>query len=178
MLNKHAEITQAADRRAEYFKGDPKYNTERNQTFTQASPYNDALDQINRNRENKNSYEDSKRQERGSDSDRIYNKIVKRANEIKNVTPQQKASAGKMNYMNKVHDKMNDKNSKIEQALKTIDEADQVLAQPIVAVQNTGNSTKSAQEANPEVKEPVTMDRLELARALKAKVNNDKKVEV
>lgn len=178
MLNKHAEITQAADRRAEYFKGDPKYNTERNQTFTQASPYNDALDQINRNRENKNSYEDMKRQERGSDSDRIYNKIVKRANEIKHVTPQQKASAGKMNYMNKVHDKMNDKNSKIEQALKTIDEADQVLAQPIVAVQNAGNSTKSAQEANPEVKEPVTMDRLELARALKAKVNNDKKVEV
>ena len=310
MLNKHAEITQAADRRAEYFKGDPKYNTERNQTFTQASPYNDALDQINRNRENKNSYEDRKRQERGSDSDRIYNKIVKRANEIKRVTPQQKASAGKMNYMNKVHDKMNDnnavkelaqllkqavsegynlqsvvdrakilakrgtlkngetyshaavnndiqrqkrrkeilsnddkrhtasyvpdsymykrgkisgkvekddiftttnqkhgsadelamqrhssetlknkaigryckkmndKNSKIEQALKTIDEADQVLAQPIVAVQNAGNSTKSAQEANPEVKEPVTMDRLELARALKAKVNNGKKVEV
>ena len=83
-----------------------------------------------------------------------------------------------MNYMNKVHDKMNDKNSKIEQALKTIDEADQVLAQPIVAVQNAGNSTKSAQEANPEVKEPVTMDRLELARALKAKVNNGKKVEV
>ena len=53
-----------------------------------------------------------------------------------------------------------------------------MLAQPIVAVQNAGNSTKSAQEANPEVKEPVTMDRLELARALKAKVNNDKKVEV
>ena len=73
---------------------------------------------------------------------------------------------------------MNDKNSKIEQAIKTIDEADQVLAQPVVAVQNAGNSTKSAQEANPEVKEPVTMDRLELARALKAKVNNGKKVEV
>ena len=99
-------------------------------------------------------------------------------NGAKPTTPQQKASAGKMNYMNKVHDKMNDKNSKLEQALKTIDEADQVLAQPIVAVQNAGNSTKSAQEANPEVKEPVTMDRLELARALKAKVNNDKKVEV
>ena len=178
MLNKHVELIHAADRRAEHFKGDPKYNTEKNQTFTQASPYNDAYDQINRNRENKNSYEDRKRQERGSDSDRIYNKIVKRANEIKSVTPQQKASAGKMNYMNKVHDKMNDKNSKIEQARKTIDEADQVLAQPIVAVQNAGNSTKSAQEANPEVKEPVTMDRLELARALKAKVNNDKKVEV
>ena len=99
-------------------------------------------------------------------------------NGVKPTTPVQKASAGKMNYMNKVHDKMNDKNSKIEQAIKTIDEADQVLAQPIVAVQNAGNSTKSAQEANPEVKEPVTMDRLELARALKAKVNNDKKVEV
>lgn len=178
MLNKHVELIHAADRRAEHFKGDPKYNTERNQTFTQASPYNDAYDQINRNRFNKNSYEDSKRQERGSDSDRIYRKIVKRANEINHATPQQKASAGKMNYMNKVHDKMNDNNSKIEQALKTIDEDDQVLAQPIVAVQNAGNSTKSAQEANPEVKEPVTMDRLELARALKAKVNNDKKVEV
>ena len=178
MLNKHVELIHAADRRAEHFKGDPKYNTEKNQTFTQASPYNDAYDQINRNRENKNSYEDRKRQERGSDSDRIYNKIVKRANEIKSVTPQQKASAGKMNYMNGIHNKVNDMNSKIEQTLKTIDEADQVLAQPIVAVQNAGNSTKSAQEANPEVKEPVTMDRLELARALKAKVNNDKKVEV
>ena len=99
-------------------------------------------------------------------------------NGVKPTTPQQKASAGKMNYMKEVHNKMNDKNSKIEQALKTIAEADQVLAQPIVAVQNAGNSTKSAKEANPEVKEPVTMDRLELARALKAKVNNDKKVEV
>jgi len=99
-------------------------------------------------------------------------------NGVKPTTPQQKASAGKMNYMKEVHNKMNDKNSKIEQALKTIAEADQALAQPIVAVQNAGNSTKSAQEANPEVKEPVTMDRLELARALKAKVNNDKKVEV
>ena len=99
-------------------------------------------------------------------------------NGVKPTTPQQKASAGKMNYMKEVHNKMNDKNSKIEQALKTIAEADQALAQPIVAVQNAGNSTKSAKEANPEVKEPVTMDRLELARALKAKVNNDKKVEV
>ena len=178
MLNKHVELIHAADRRAEHFKGDPKYNTEKNQTFTQASPYNDAYDQINRNRFNKNSYEDRKRQERGSDSDRIYNKIVKRANEIKRVTPQQKASAGKMNYMNGIYNKVNDMNSKIEQTLKTIDEADQVLAQPIVAVQNAGNSTKSAQEANPEVKEPVTMDRRERARALKAKVNNDKKVEV
>jgi len=99
-------------------------------------------------------------------------------NGVKPTTPQQKASAGKMNYMKEVHNKMNDKNSKIEQALKTIAEADQALVQPIVAVQNAGNSTKSAKEANPEVKEPVTMDRLELARALKAKVNNDKKVEV
>lgn len=99
-------------------------------------------------------------------------------NGVKPTTPQQKASAGKMNYMKEVNRKMNDKNSKIEQALKTIAEADQALTQPIVAVQNAGNSTKSAKEANPEVKEPVTMDRLELARALKAKVNNDKKVEV
>lgn len=99
-------------------------------------------------------------------------------NGVKPTTPQQKASAGKMNYMKEVHNKMNDKNSKIEQALKTIAEAEQALVQPIVAVQNAGNSTKSAKEANPEVKEPVTMDRLELARALKAKVNNDKKVEV
>ena len=98
--------------------------------------------------------------------------------------PKRKNTESEMEQIQRIKDSkkqgihMNDKNSKIEQALKTIDEADQVLAQPIVAVQNAGNSTKSAQEANPEVKEPVTMDRLELARALKAKVNNDKKVEV
>ena len=74
--------------------------------------------------------------------------------------------------------KMNDNNSKIEKALQAIEEADKMLEQPIVAVKAEGDSTKSAQEAEPKVKEPVTCDRLELARALKAQVKNNQKVEV
>jgi len=73
---------------------------------------------------------------------------------------------------------MNDNNSKIEKALQAIEEADKKIEQPVALVKAVGDSTKSAQEANPEIKEPVTCDRLELARALKAKVNNNQKVEV
>jgi len=99
-------------------------------------------------------------------------------NGVKPTTPEQRASAGKMNYMKEVNRKMNDNNSKIEKALQAIEEADKKIEQPVALVKAVGDSTKSAQEANPEIKEPVTCDRLELARALKAKVNNNQKVEV
>ena len=100
-------------------------------------------------------------------------------NGVRPTTPQQKASAGKMNYMKEVNRKMNDNNSKIEKALQAIEEADKKIEQqPVALVKAVGDSTKSAQEANPEIKEPVTCDRLEFARALKAKVINSKRVEV
>ena len=45
-------------------------------------------------------------------------------------------------------------------------------------VQAVGDSAKSAQEAKPEIKEPISMDREDIKRALKAKVNNQKVTEV
>ena len=68
---------------------------------------------------------------------------------------------------------MNDKNSKIEQALKTIAEADQMLAQPVAPVQ-TGEIYKNAQDAENKPELPTTFDHQDLARALKANYKNTK----
>ena len=68
---------------------------------------------------------------------------------------------------------MNDKNSKIEQALKTIAEADQMLAQPVAPVQ-TGDIYKNAQDVENKPELPTTFDHQDLARALKANYKNTK----
>ena len=71
---------------------------------------------------------------------------------------------------------MNDKNSKIEQALKTIAEADQMLAQPVAPVQ-VGEIYKNAQDAENKPELPTTFDHQDLARALKANYKNTKEDE-
>ena len=93
--------------------------------------------------------------------------------------PKGKNTESEMKQIQRIRDSkeqgihMNDKNSKIEQALKTIAEADQMLAQPVAPVQ-TGEIYKNAQDAENKPELPTTFDHQDLARALKANYKNTK----